>query len=655
MTELTITELENLLKYHNRLYYDLDKPEITDVEYDTLYKKLKELDPENSVLQKMGNPTFGDKYEHNTPMLSLDKCHTAEEIYNKFKGKKVIAMPKIDGISISIIYKNGSLYKAVTRGNGKVGEDVTLNALEMTNIVKTIDVSNEYFEIRGEAYIKRSDFYGIMNKPGYEGHENGLKNPRNAASGGIRQKDPRTTRNRKVSFICHSLPTVTITDSLKSDNLYDALYYIGALGIPVVPVTKVNIINVETVNELIESFRAYNETAAFETDGIVIRLNDETEYNSMGMSGSRYPKGAVAFKFDTEKESSVIKSIEWSVGRTGRVNPVANIEPVELCGTTVSRVTLNNIDWMKEKGYPTVGDTVIVEKANEIIPQIVSIAQKVESDDRGKVPTNCPSCGIELVKSTKSGDEKGSYLLCPNSFTCEPQIVESIQHIFNKLEIKNISTKTIEKLLDKKIIDLQKPWTVFDITEEQLIKNGFGARQSQIYVNAVKNVTTTPQKLLGSLGIHMWGESMFEILFDHDYDVEKALNGEFDEDALLDMMGVGMTKVNVLINNMKRDQVKEFLTELKKRVNVSLPSPKTTESSNVLDGKSFCLTGTMSRSRKTLEEQIKGFGGTIKSVSSKLDYLVCGDKPGSKLTKANNLGVKVLTEKELEEMINEEK
>lgn len=621
-----IAKLEAEIRLHNRNYYDLDKPSIGDVEYDAMREELKRLSPDSPILNEIGNPTFGEKFTHPTIMGSLDKCHTAEEIVAKFSGKTVVLMPKIDGCSMALHYAASGLKQAATRGDGKVGETVTPNAVRMGNVPLVIKDMDQ-IEIRGEAYIAKSDFYGIMDQPGYDGKADGLQNPRNAAAGGLRQKDPKFTAERKVRFVAYKvLPT-------RHQTQQEMFQWLKDNGFETCPILtcKVGSEPTESLQAKIDSFKAMK--LPYDTDGVVIALVDLVEFDSLGYKG-KYPVGALAYKFETEKASSTVTGIEWNTSRNGRVVPVAIIKPTKVCGSTVSRITMNNHDWIVANDVG-IGDRIIFEKANEIIPKIVEVVERAKTRSRS-VPTHCPSCGEELEKV-------GVDISCPSE-SCPAQFVKLVRHILTSLDVKGIAGATLERMADQGVI--VDPEDIFKITVDRLTAAGFGESEAQNMVASVKDIKSTHSRLLKALGIRLWGETLFEQLF--------ATGGLAADRWLEPGWGDEKDAAAATMGSVRFKELKEGILARQRLlkalvVNVEL---KKVAVGAPLTGKSFCITGTLTKKRDEIQDDIRKAGGLVKSsVGSGLGYLVAGEDCGSKLEKAEKLGVKVISEKQLYEMI----
>ena len=636
-----ILSLRSEIRKHNHLYYDLDTPEITDLAYDSIVNRLKSISAADPVLDEMGNPTFGTKVDHTVLMGSLDKVHTVEEIRAKFMGREVCIMPKVDGLSLAVRYAEGHFDWAATRGNGKIGELVTPNAARIDGLPLTIETGAP--EVRGEVFIPKSEFYGIMDQPGYDGKENGYANPRNAAAGAIRQKDPKEVYNRKLGYVAYKIvgdhPFETQSEVLQwlDHNRFRTVHYWAG-----------TVTDNSWLEESIECIRT--APFSYNIDGAVIMLDNLSEFEAAG-HGTKCPKGAIAFKYETEQVKSIARKIDWEANRSGRIVPTLNVDKTEIDGTMVSRMSLHNYGWLMEKNV-AIGDTVLFTKANEIIPYLTEVVERVPLRDHN-VPKVCPSCEGELIL-TYNDNGAPVDLMCTNE-ACPAKFIKHIRRILQILDVKGLDEKTLIKMEDAGL--LENVWDIFDIDTDTLVSKGFGKGESPKWVKAVSNITTTPQCLLATMGIIGWGRRMFEILFkDKTISPEQWVNYITDSaesadvivwDNISNIDQLGKERAIQLMNGVsKRWQIAH---EISKRVIIKYPEEVV---GGILEGKSFCATGTLTRKRKEIYADIEALGGEIKSgVSKSLDYLITGDATGSKLTKAQNLGVAIINEDVLNDMM----
>ena len=614
-----IEELENLIKKHNDLYYNQDSPEISDYEYDKLVKELKQLKPDSSILQDIGQPTWGKKVKHDVIMGSLSKCHSAEEVETLEPAYQKVAMPKIDGLSLSLHYKNGKLFQAVTRGNGIEGEDVTENAKKIKNIPQIIE-TNINIEIRGECYINQKVFYKEFSSE--------YANPRNYAAGSLKQKDSNVTATRKLSFVAYRIiSTLHPFITTKEQEIFYLKHY-GFETVDIFLVKKLDEIE-SVINKFVEM--RTNEKFPYEIDGIVFQVNDLTRYEKLGMKGNN-PVGAVAFKFDTEKAETKIKNIEWKTSRTGKIVPVAILEPVQLCGTTVKRVTLNNIDFINKLSIH-IGDTILFEKANEIIPKVLSVTRRSASGYL-TIPSKCPSCGSKT-------EIDGAHLIC-TSKECTSQKIKFYTNFIKALDLKGMSEKTIERIVDSDILENK---SLFELTEQDYLDMDFGPTQSKNFVK-IFNKEVTEIQFLSSLGIPNASKRTFEELLKV-YSFESLIKDahKFNVFEFSNISGIGELTSQYIVEGLKE---KQFFINLNLK---HIQFKKQIKSSNKLNNKSFCITGTLSKSRKEFEKLIIENGGQLGSVNKNLDYLIVGNDAGSKLDKAKSLGIKIINENEFLKML----
>jgi len=629
-----INFLEAAIRRHNRLYYDLDSPEISDVQYDKLVEELKEVSPDDPVLNDMGNPTYGEKFAHRRIMGSLDKCHTADEIVAKFNGQRVVLMPKIDGLSMAVHYKDGEIEVAATRGDGKMGEIVTPNAVRITNLPLSVKVS-EPLEIRGEAFVSPLDFVGVQDQPGYGGHADGLKNPRNAAAGGLRQKNPRLTAERKIRYVAY---WARIGNQLACQTQHEALQRLEDYGFLVCPHTVLTVSGSDEVQKAIDSFKSLG--LPYDIDGVVIMLDDLAEFDKLGFKG-KYPVGALAYKFKAEEAEAKVLGIQWETSRNGRVVPVAVIEPTEISGATVSRITMNNLDWLTQNDV-AVGDKISLCRSNEVIPKLMRVVERAASRNRN-TPSSCPSCGEPLSRSNNASGQ-GVDLVCASE-TCPAQFIKLVRHVLKSLDIKGIAEATLERLAEAGL--LAKPEDIFAVTVKQMVAAGFGEVEATNIANAVGSAEATPARILKALGINGWGETLWTKLMSVSrLSTDEWLEPTFTSEKYLEACRVGDVRAEAL-----KDGFMPMIGLLKALVaNVKILRPS--KGGSGIAGKSVCITGTLSKGRSEVQDDIRKAGGSVKSsVGSGLDFLVAGEETGGKLDKAKKLGVKVISEAELYTMM----
>ena len=646
-TPKQIAELEAEIRYHLRLYHDLSTPAISDQKYDLLIDKLKEMAPDSPVLNERSQDKYGDEEPHLFPMGSLSKVKTVEEIFARFAGKKVIVSPKIDGASVALRYVGGRLALGLSRGRTETqkGKIITPNVSKIAGVPLALNSDSlpTKCEIRGEAYICKDSFYGIMDQRGYEEMPDGYANPRNLASSSLTCQDPNVVSSHKVRFLACKMveenqDSVGFVDSQDFAQLSEYGFETPSHAIMVID-------NLEKLKEIINEWDSRRAGLPYETDGIVIRLADSKEYNLLGFTGV-CPRGAIAYKFEAEKKSSVVLSIERNATRTGRIVPVLNIQPTDICGSVVSRITLNNEQWLRDKDV-AVGDTIEFEKANEIIPRLVRVLNRSASRVVSQTPTKCPSCGGAVSEKGKGGD-----IECLND-ECPAKFIKHIRRILEVVEVKGLDEVSLEKMDDAGL--LPELWSVFDLTEDALVKVGFGKKESENIVGSLKGISVKATHILACAGVEGWGKRMFTLLKGSPiFTDDKLLAGDFKYEELVGVAGVGPSKAKALSEAFSKDGYgKKFLFELLKRVKpIKEDEAMSKKTGGKLAGKSFLITGTLSQPRKYFEELIVENQGKLASgVSKNLNFLIAGEECGSKLSKAQALEIPVLSEKELLAMI----
>jgi DNA ligase (NAD+) len=628
-----IANLEAEIRKHLLLYHDLNKPEISDAEFDKLYEQLQKLAPDSPVLSERGQ--YDGDFKHDVPMGSLPKVKTVEDLYKKFKGKWVTVSPKIDGAGLSIHFEGSVLLRAVTRGktDTQKGKNVTVVIPAIPSIPNCID-TDEAEDIRGEVVILKDDWKTI---------EHLFKNARNAASGGLGARKINEVKERKLTFIAYKL-----VKEIPSGTHVETLMHLEGNGFKVPDYQLVQMTSLEVAQEIVDDWAEKRKNLPYETDGIVIRLNDEKEFSDAGMTGV-YWNGGYAFKFGNESANSKVTNIIWETGRLGFICPVAIFDPIELGGSTITRCTLNNPTWMKENGNPTIGSDVIVAKMNDIIPNVTSVL----SSGTGKTnqPTHCPSCGSLLAFAEVEGEDDGAKLKCFNVL-CPARTLGTVLNLLRKLEVKGTSDKTLEKIYEAGLII--KPWDIFTLTQEQLIGAGMGKVESKNLVNSLKGLEAKASNLLAGCGVELWGRRMFCKLQSNcpDFTDDRLLAGDFKYDELISVHEVKGAKAKILSEAFSKDGYgRQFLVEILKYVKPIKAEAKVV--GGKLSGLSFCLSGSMPRGKAQIEQDIVAAGGSISSgVSKKLSALIAGDGSGSKSEKAIALGVKILTEDELYQLMN---
>lgn len=657
-----VETLRKELNYHSQRYYVYDEPEISDYEYDMMYAELKRLEEENPSLYDANSPTQRvggkalDKFEkvtHSVRMDSLSDVFSFEEtedFCNKMEGELLSPAysvePKIDGLSVSLIYENGEFVKGATRGDGAVGEDVTLNLRTVQSIPLRLSEPLS-LTVRGEVYMPRAVFEELNAKREERG-EALMANPRNAAAGSLRQLDSKITAERKLDIFVFNLQEGDIyADGHAPSSHTESLDRLSELGFKTLAMRTV----AHSYDEVAAHIRKIGDARqqlAYDIDGVVIKIDSLEDRRRVG-EGTNTPKWAVAYKFPPEEKETKLLDISIAVGRTGVLTPTAELSPVRLAGTTVSRATLHNIDFIRERGI-MLGDIVTVRKAGDIIPEVVKAnAEKRDGSEREFfMPTVCPSCG-EPVFFDK---DDGAALRCTNS-ACPAQLSRSIEHFASKgaMNIDGLGPQIVELLLGNKLIgDVAD---LYSLRAEQIeALERMGEKSAKNLISAIENSKAAGlSRLIYALGIRNVGEVAAAALAERYGDLEALTKVTVEEIAELD--DFGNITAECVVNFFSHPQNIALCRRLAEAgVETSYKgAPK----GDTLAGLTFVLTGTLpTMSRDEASELIKNAGGkTSGSVSKKTDYVVAGEAAGSKLTKAQSLGVKIISEEELLAMLGE--
>lgn len=648
-----INELKTLIKENNEAYYVFDYPKITDFEYDELFRELKKLEESFPDLKTSDSPTqkVGGKildgfkeHKHKYRLYSLDNSNNYEDLkkwyervlkeYPDEKGIELVVELKIDGLSCALSYENGELKIGATRGNGIIGENITENIKAIKGIpLKLSQPLN--IEVRGEVYMPVSSFERLNS----ENIEKGLKefaNPRNAAAGSLRQLDSSITASRDLHFFAYTL--ISDNNEIVKTH-FDSLKMLKELGFETNPNYRlVNGIN--PVAELCEYWETERFNLDYATDGMVIKVNDLFKQNELGFT-SRAPKWATAFKFPPEEVWTKLEGIEISVGKTGAVTPVALLTPVQLAGSIVKRASLHNFDEIQRLGL-NIGNEVLIKKAAEIIPKVI---RKKENEDFGvyATPETCRFCGTKLIKP-----EGEVILYCPNTLGCPAQIKGRIEYWASKeaLDIDGVGTSVVEKLLEKNLIsdvaDLYKltidDFMTLDLIKEKSAENLYNA------IQASKNPSMT--KFITALGIRLIGKETADLIANEYPDLNSLKNASIED--LIKIDGIGDKAAKSIVDFFNSEYNLNILNKLES-YGVKPQGSAYEKISNIFDGKTFVITGTLSLPRNVFEERIKKLGGKVSSsVSKKTSYVLAGENPGSKFDKASGLGVIILNERDFD-------
>jgi len=660
-----IEDLRKKIHYHNYRYYVLNEPEISDAEYDKLFKELEELESKYPELVTPDSPTqrvgakpleeFGT-YEHSIPMLSLNSVLDQTEVRDFDErvrrslgieeGKiEYVVEPKIDGLAMELVYKNGVLSVGSTRGDGKTGEEVTQNL----RTIKTIPLRifsdpppPPVLEVRGEVFMPVSKFKELNEALGARG-EKMFANPRNAAAGSVRQLDPKVTASRPLDFFAYG---VGRAEGKEFSTQWEVLNYLREIGFKVSPLIR-RFENIQDVIEYHEKVKKERDELDYEIDGIVVKVNSIEQQERLGTI-SRSPRWAIAYKFPAREEFTRVKNIVVQVGRTGALTPVAVLEPISIAGVTVSRATLHNEDELRKKDV-RIGDTVVVERAGDVIPEVVSVikSKRTGAEKEFRMPDRCPVCGAEVMK-------EGPIVRCIG-VSCEAQLKERIKHFasLRALNIEGLGGKVIEQLVDRNMVS--DAADLFFLTKRDLLKlDRMGDKSAQNILNAMeKSKHTTFSRLIHALGIRHVGEHTASLLADHFRDLESLRNASYED--LISVPEIGPEIAKSILLFFKQESTKVLLDKLE-RAGVSYEKKGVgvaeEEVRKILEGKTFVFTGRISVPREKAKEIVERFGGRVaSSVSKRTDYVVAGEDAGSKLEKAEKLGVKVIDEEEFRAMV----
>ena len=646
-------QLQKEVEHHMHLYYDLDAPELEDFEYDRLIHHLMDLEeqyPEyaspNSPTKRVGGSAMNTFREvpHKVQMGSLQDVFSLDEL-RAFDERVRETVPeptyvveqKIDGLSVSLEYRNGELAVGSTRGNGLVGEDVTENIRTIRSIPLKLPQPLPLLEVRGEVYMPVNSFLRLVREQELR-EETPAKNPRNAAAGSLRQKDPKIAAARGLDIFCFNIQQLegTVCESHQA-----SLELMRSLGFPVSPDYKV----VHTIEEAIRQIEKIGELRGklgYQIDGAVIKVDSFADRERLG-STAKYPKWAVAYKYPPEEKETVLRSIALQVGRTGAVTPTAEFDPIELAGTTVSRATLHNQDFITQLGV-NIGDTIVVRKAGDIIPEVIGVRNHPKDKPAYVMPTHCPSCGTLLVR-----DPEVAAIRCPN-ISCPAQILRSLIHFCSRsaMDIEGLGEAACELLLQQGLA--KTPADLYRLTKDDLMRlEGFQTKKAENILAALeKSKQNELGALLFGLGIRNIGEKAAKLLAARFGTLQAVENATHEE--LLSIEGFGEIMAESVLQYFADDNNRKLCGDL---LSLGLRPLVPRQASAALAGMTFVVTGTLpGYSRDEIENLIEKNGGKAAgSVSKKTSYVVAGEAAGSKLAKAQSLGVPVLTEQQLLELI----
>lgn len=656
-----VAHLRALLEHHNYRYYVFDDPEITDAEYDGLFRELQALEAEYPELASDDSPTqrvggapaagFGT-VAHLVPMLSLDNAFSADEleafdrrIRDRLKTETQIeysAETKLDGTAISLLYENGRLVRGATRGDGLTGEDVTHNVRTIDSIPLRLrgDDRPGVLEVRGEVYMPKSGFGALNARLAREGGKT-FVNPRNAAAGTLRQLDPRITATRPLEFFAYGVGH--FENGHMPSRHSDTLALLKDWGIRVSPLSRV-VAGVEGCQSYYDWVGAQRDDLPYEIDGVVLKVDRVELQQALGFV-SRAPRWAIAYKFPAQEVTTTVRGIDFQVGRTGALTPVARLEPVFVGGVTVSNATLHNIDEIERKDV-RIGDTVIVRRAGDVIPEVVQVLheRRTGRPPRIRLPDHCPACGADVVRP-----EGQAVARCSGGLYCPAQRKEKLRHFASRraMDIEGLGAKIVEQLVDGGIGDQQvhTPADLYALTTGQLAAlERMGEKSAQNLVDAIeRSKRTTLSRLLFALGIPEVGEVTAANLARHFGDIEPMAKAEQAE--LESVPDIGPVVAQHVYEFFRQPENLRVIAELRER-GVSWPIEEKVSVELPLAGRTFVLTGTLpSMSRDEARARIEAAGGRVTgSVSAKTDFVVVGAEPGSKLVKAEELGIALIDE-----------
>jgi DNA ligase (NAD+) len=655
-----IETLRAELRAHNYKYYVLAQPEITDFEYDMLMKSLQELeenypqyDDPNSPTKRVGSDLSLEfkQVKHRFPMLSLANTYSREELEafaaRVKKGLGVqpeyVVELKYDGASISLTYENGQLLRAVTRGDGTQGDDVTNNIRTIRSIPLQLSGNSypDFFEIRGEVFMPHAVFERL-NKTRTENNEQPFATPRNAAAGTLKMQKSSEVAKRGLDCFLYFV----VADDAPADTHYETLLQARKWGFKV-PEYMIKTDKLDDIHRFISDWDLKRKYLPFDIDGIVVKVNSYDNQEALGMT-AKSPRWAISYKFKAEQMQTYLNSVEYQVGRTGAITPVANLEPVFLAGTTVKRASLHNEDQIKLLDL-RIGDLVFVEKGGEIIPKIVGVAEHTENSQPIQFITHCPECGTELVR--KAGEAKH---FCPNENACPPQIRGKIKHFISRkaMNIDSIGEETVDLFLREGLI--KNMADLYDLKAEQIIAlDRFRQKSAENIIIGVEASKSVPYpRVIYALGIRYVGETNAKTLASAFNDVYKLAAAKYDE--LIAVDEIGETIANSVIDYFNLPSNQEIVERLMQYGLQLKKSADEMPKSNKLEGKKLVISGTFEKhSRDEYKKMIEQHGGkNVSSVSAKTDYLLAGDNMGpSKLEKAESLNVKIISESEFLDML----
>ena len=653
-----IAELKQLLERYNEEYYVQDAPTVTDYEYDMLMRELETLEGEYPQFAAADSPTRHvggtasrtfEKVSHAVQMMSLQDVFSYAEMdafgqrcQEELEHPAFSVEPKIDGLSVSLEYTNGIFTRGSTRGDGFVGEDVTANLMTIPNIPKQLKDAPAFLEVRGEVYMPRKSFAALVEQQELDG-ETPAKNPRNAAAGSLRQKNAAVTAKRSLDIWIFNIQQI---DGASLETHIASLEYLKKLGFPtVIPHSK----PLQTAEEVRAEIAAIGDAKlhyAYDTDGVVVKVDSFAQREEMGAT-SKVPKWAAAFKFPPEEKETTLREILLSVGRTGVITPVAIFDPVQLAGTEVSRATLHNQDFITERDI-RLGDTIVVRKAGEIIPEVLRVKSHLDDAEPYHLPEQCPVCHTPAVR-----DPDEAALRCPNP-DCPAQLMKRMIHFVSKdaMNIDGLGPQNLAALQANDLV--HSVADLYALTPEKLTKlDRFAEKSAE---NLVRAIATSKEnsldRLIYALGIRGIGSRAAKLLCEHFPTMDALLNATAAEIQEID--GFGETMAESVVSALAESHMRQLIEHLQ-AAGCNMTYHGTAVEDTRFAGMTFVLTGTLSTMKRSeAKELILRYGGKVSgSVSKKTSFVVAGEAAGSKLDKANELGIPVLSEDEFRQKINE--
>lgn len=655
--EDTVKRAEKLrkdLNYYSYRYYVDNENDIDDYEYDMMMRELKAIEEEYPELITPDSPTrrvggeatnMFESVAHTVKMESLQDAFSFDEIRDFDRRVKdavtnatYVVEPKIDGLSVSLEYRDGVFVRGSTRGDGSVGEDITANLRTVRSIPLRLKTDLPFIEVRGEVYMPHSVFHKLVEEQELN-EEKPFKNPRNAAAGSLRQKNPKITAKRKLDIFVFNVQQI---DGHSLSNHKQSLDYLKELGFKTIPFYT-EFKNIDGAIDELKRIADIRYTLPFDIDGAVIKVNDFEKRRILG-STAKFPKWAIAFKYPPEEKETKLLSIEVNVGRTGVLTPTAVFSPVLIAGSTVSRATLHNEDFIKEKGI-CIGDTIIIRKAGDVIPEVVSVKEHIPDAVPYRMPEICPSCGAKAVR------EDGEAAIRCNNPDCPAQLLRMLIHFCSRdaMDIEGLGDALLNKLVEQNMIKTAADIYTLDFGKIAEMDK-MGKKSAENLKKAIeKSKENDLSKLVFALGIRHVGAKAAKLLSDNFRDIDSIMNSSAEDISKID--GFGLVMAQSVVDFMSMPQSQKLIADLKAaEVNMKAED---THIDNRFSGKTFVLTGTLTKyTRSEASRIIENYGGKASSsVSKKTDYVLAGEAAGSKLAKATELGVKIINEDEFAEMI----